>query len=113
MNKVIASAVIILGSLFQPSGLRAEPLSDSAPLDRGFRQMYNLQFSDAHRPFADYSRAHPEDPMGAVSDAAAYLFSEFDRLKILQSEFWVEDQPFLDFHKPPADPLVKKQFEDA
>jgi hypothetical protein len=100
-----------MGLLFQIALLKAEPLVDSAPLDRGFRQMYNLQFADAHRTFGGYSTAHPDDPMGPVSNAAAYLFSEFDRLNILQSDFWVNDQPFLDLHKPPADPEIKKQFE--
>ena len=90
-----------------------EPLLEGPLLDRGYRQMYNLQFTEAHRTFAEYQQQHPADPMGAVSDAAAYLFSEFDRLHILESEFWVEDQPFLDIHKPPADPKVKQQFESA
>jgi hypothetical protein len=97
--------------LFQVCALRAEPLVDSMPLDRGYRQMYNLQFAEAHRTFSEYLAVHPEDPMGSVSNAAAYLFSEFDRLKILHSEFWVEDQAFLDLHKPAADPAIKKQFE--
>jgi hypothetical protein len=101
----------LLVCLLQACPLMAEPLLDTAPLDRGFRQMYNLEFAKAHRTFGDYARVHPDDPMGSVSNAAAWLFSEFDRLKILQSEFWVGDQPFLDFHKPPADPAVKKQFE--
>jgi hypothetical protein len=91
----------------------AEPLNDAMPLDRGFRQMYNLRFSEAHRTFAEYARQHPEDPMAAVGDSAAYLFSELDRLRILQSEFWVEDAPFMDFHKPAADANVKRQFEEA
>jgi hypothetical protein len=112
IGKGIISA-ILLASFVQSTALSAEPLSDSAPLDRGYRQMYNLQFSDAHRTFEGYAAAHPDDPMAPVSDAAAYLFSEFDRLKILQSEFWIEDQPFLDFHKPPADPAIKKRFETA
>jgi hypothetical protein len=81
-------------------------------LDEGYRQMYNLQFSDAHRTFAQYGHENPADPLGPVSDAAAYLFSEFDRLRILQSEFWTADSSFLDFHKPDADPKVRKQFEE-
>lgn len=105
--------VLLLASFFQLTVLSAEPLNNAAPLDRGFRQMYNLQFPEAHHTFAEYAKTRPDDPMAAVGDAAAYLFSEFDRLKILQSEFWVEDQPFLDFHKPPADPQVRKQFETA
>ena len=49
--------------------------------------------------FQEWERLHPEDPMGPVSDAAAYLFSEFDRLHILQSEFFVHDQHFITDHK--------------
>ncbi len=82
-------------------------------MDQGFRQLYNLQFAEAHQTFARYISQHPSDPMGPVSDAAAYLFSEFDRLRILQSEFWVHDEPLMDFHKPDADPAVKRQFEAA
>src|SRR5947209_3334572 len=101
MNKT--KPMVVMGLLFQACALQAVPLVDSEPLDHGFRQMYNLQFADAHQTFEGYSKAHPEDPLGHVANAAAYLFSEFDRLKILQSEFWVEDQPFLDMRKPAAD----------
>jgi hypothetical protein len=88
----------------------------SAPpvaLDQGYRQMYNLQFADAHETFRQYRLAHPDDPMGPVSDAAAYLFSEFDRLHILQSEFFTHDQHFITDHKLTPDPELKKKFEAA
>ena len=96
------------------SAFALEPtLPESTLLDKGYRQMYNLQFNEAHQTFAAYSRQNAADPMGAVSDAAAYLFSEFDRLHILKSEFWIEDQSLFDFHKLPADPAVKKRFDAA
>ena len=82
-------------------------------MDLGFRQLYNLQFDEAHQTFTDFMRQNPTDPMGPVSDAAAFLFSEFDRLRILQSEFWVHDEPLMDFRKPDADPAVKRKFEAA
>src|SRR5690349_16587882 len=72
----------------------AGPLLLDAGLDAGYRQMYNLQFDQAHRTFAEWERLHPQDPMGPVSDAAAYLFTEFDRLHILQSEFFVNEEHF-------------------
>jgi hypothetical protein len=53
-------------------------------IDAGYRQMYNLQFAEAHQSFEQWQRQHPTDPLGYVSDAAAYLFTEFDRLHILQ-----------------------------
>lgn len=93
--------------------LSAAPLESGLPLDTGYRQMYNLRFAEAHRTFGDYAKENPADPMGPVSDAAAYLFSEFDRLRILQSEFWIHDESLLDFHKPPADEGVKRLFEAA
>lgn len=73
--------------------------------------MYNLDFDAAHRSFHDWERQHPEDPLGPVSDAAAYLFAEFDRLKILQSQFFVEDSAFRAMKKPQADPAAKRGFE--
>lgn len=97
---------LLAAVLVTTAGLNAAPL-----LDVGFRQMYNLRFADAHQTFAEYARQSPADPMGPVADAAAYLFSEFDRLNILQSEFLTSDDSFLDFHKPDADPQVKIQFE--
>lgn len=100
--------VLALFILLGGSTIWAEPL-----LDAGFRQMYNLQFADAHKTFAEYEHHNPTDPIGPIGDAAAYLFSEFDRLKILQAEFWTEDNNFLDFHKPDADPAIRNQFEAA
>ena len=50
-----------------------------SPIEQGFRQMYNLEFNEAHRTFGDWKQKNPADPLGYVSDAAAYLFAEFDR----------------------------------
>jgi len=50
--------------------------------------MYNLDFDGAHQTFAAWERSHPDDPLGPVSNAAAYLFAEFDRLHILESELF-------------------------
>lgn len=82
-------------------------------LDLGYRQMYNLEFEAAHRTFADWEKTHPEDPLAPASDAAAYLFSEFDRLHILQTEFFVNDDHFRTDRKLTPDPVVKQKFETA
>jgi len=80
-------------------------------LDQGYRELYDLQFDEAHRSFRESSRLHPEDPMGPVSDAAAYLFSEFERLHILQSEFFLHDDGFRTARKLKPDPDIKRSFE--
>ena len=88
-------------------------LSQGTLLDAGFRQMYNLQFDAAHQSFREWERQHPDDPMGPVSDAAAYLFSEFERLHVLEVEFFIDNSNFLTRHKLSADPAVKQGFDAA
>jgi tetratricopeptide (TPR) repeat protein len=82
-------------------------------LEQGYRHMYNLEFARAHHSFAEWQGLHPDDPLGPASDAAAYLFSEFDRMHILQSEFFTHDQHFITDHKLAPDPVVKRKFEAA
>ncbi len=89
------------------------PAAPSTLLDAGFAQMYDLQFDEAHRSFHQWSEQHPEDPMGPVCDAAAYLFFELDRLHILQSEFFLHDDEFLNRPKPSPDPKLKRSFDEA
>jgi hypothetical protein len=72
--------------------------------------MYNLQFADAHRTIREHRSLHPDGPLGPASQAAAYLFSEFDRLRILQSEFFVHDRRLTDGRKPAPDPAVRRDF---
>lgn len=91
-------------------GAQAQELSSSG-LDAGYRHMYNLQFEQAHHAFAEWQTAHPEDPMGPVSDAAAYLFSEFDRLQILEMQFFVNDNNFDNRHQLGADATTRQKFE--
>jgi len=81
-------------------------------LNRGFQQMYNLDFEAAHATFGAYQQAYPEDPMGPVSNAAAYLFSEFDRLHILESDLFIDDHKFDNRSKLTPDPAVKIKFEN-
>ena len=73
--------------------------------------MYNLEFDSAHQLFHAWEQEHPQDAMGPVSDAAAYLFSEFDRLHILQSQFFVDDHSSLRRKKVMPDLPTKQSFE--
>jgi hypothetical protein len=92
-------------------GAAAFPASADTALEKGYRQMYNLQFERAHQTFQEWRHLHPDDPMAPASDGAAYLFEEFDRLHILQSEFFTHDQHFITDHKLQPDPAVKRRFD--
>jgi hypothetical protein len=82
------------------------------PLEEGFRNLYNLSFAAGHNQFETWETTHPDDPTGPVYDAAAYLFSEFHRLNVLQSEFFTNDETF-ESRKLKPDPEVKRKFEAA
>jgi hypothetical protein len=88
-------------------------LPATLPLDRGYRQMYNLEFASAHQTFQAYEQAHPDDPLGSTSDAAAYLFDEFDRLGVLQTELFVDNEKFTGRKKPAPDPANRENFSRA
>ncbi len=88
-------------------------LGSTAPLDRGFREMYNLQFDEAHATFQEYIKSQPRDPFGDTAEAAADLFDEFNRLDVLQSELFVDDQKFKGRAKPSPDPVLRNKFDAA
>jgi hypothetical protein len=104
--------VLILGLAFS---MRAQNQQLVHPplLDAGFHDMYNLQFPEAHAIFAKFMTEHPEDPMGPVSDAAAYLFSEFHRTGVLDVDLFTNDTSYLHHRKDHPDLAIKKSFDSA
>lgn len=84
-----------------------------SPLDRGFRGLYNLDFSGAQKDFLAWEAQHPEDPVGPVSEAAGLLFSEFNRLGVLEAQFYEDDNAFAARSKMKPDPAIKAQFQNA
>jgi hypothetical protein len=83
------------------------------PLDQGFTGLYKLDFAGAQKDFTAWQTQHPDDPMGPVSEAAGLLFSEFNRLGVLEAQFFENDDAFVDRPKLTADPEVHKKFQSA
>jgi hypothetical protein len=77
----------------------------------GYQQMYNLDFVAADATFHLYQQRHPDDPLGYVSDAAADLFSEFDRLHVLELDLFADDRKFEQHGKLAPDPALKADFD--
>jgi hypothetical protein len=80
-------------------------------IEHGYTEMYNLNFDEAHKTFTQWEREHPADPLGPVSNAAAYLFAEFERLNILHSEFFVDTGLFHRSPKVTPDPEARQAFD--
>ena len=82
-------------------------------LERGFQLLYNLDFSQAQEQFSAYQEQHPDDPMGAVSEASGLLFSELNRLGILSSHFFDRDAGFGSKPALKPDPSIRQRFDSA
>jgi hypothetical protein len=85
----------------------------ASALDHGFAGLYNLDFTGAQRDFATWQAQHPDDPVGPVSEAAGFLFSEFNRLGVLEAQFFENDSDFEARSRVSADPVVKQRFQAA
>lgn len=107
---LMRAPLVLFATLLAQDCLKA---GEPSLLDEGYRQMYNLQFQAAHRSFQEWERSHPTEPLGPVSDAAAYLFSEFDRLRVLESEFFVGKDSFESRRKLTLDVGARGSFEQA
>lgn len=100
--------IALTATFFQSAGACAAP---EPALEAGFRQMYNLDFTGAHHIFQAWQQTHPQDPLGFASDAAAYLFAEFDRLHVLETDLFINNQKFQSRQKLSPDPAVRAAFE--
>jgi hypothetical protein len=82
-------------------------------LDRGFAGLYNMDFAGAQKDFGAWEADHPDDPVGPVSSAAGFLFSEFNRLGVLEGQFYATDETFAARSKLSPDPAVRGDFQAA
>jgi hypothetical protein len=82
-------------------------------LEHGFHLLYNLDFENAHQVFLSWQHQHPDDPLGPACDAAGSLFSEFNRLGVLEGQFYSDDHAFDNRKKLDPDPAVHDRFNAA
>jgi hypothetical protein len=75
-------------------------------------QMYDLKFDEAHRALERWQKVHPDDSLGPASDAAAYLFSELNRLGSLEAELFVDDNRFKNRKTLDPDARAKALFSE-
>jgi hypothetical protein len=102
---ILASVLLVCGSAL------ADPLTHNG-LDQGYFDMYNLDFAGAHQVFGQWMQQHPQDELGPASDASAFLFSEFDRLGVLDVELFASDDSFTGRGKLQANEDVRRHFEE-
>jgi hypothetical protein len=113
--KRIVGIVVLAGSISCLSTYAASAdIPTAAPsLDRGFHLLYNLDFTGAQQEFASWQQAHTDDPLGPACEAAGLLFSEFNRLGVLEAEFYKDDHAFEMRKKFTPDAALRTRFDDA
>ena len=108
MRLMVRTLLFAILLFLPPLGLVA---GDGPPsLDDGFHLMYNLDFRNAEREFSRWEQEHPGNALGLVSEAANLLFSEFERLGILDAQFLLDDALFTSRAKPSPDPGLRTHF---
>src|SRR6476469_6204275 len=104
---------IILFASFCLPGWAADVSVPNSPFDQGFRLMYDLEFDRSHQFFSTWQREHPDDPVSPAADAAGLLFSEFQRLGVLEAQFYENDKAFNARKKLAPDPALRDRFNLA
>jgi hypothetical protein len=83
-------------TLFFVLALPAFAALENPVFDDAFQHLYSFDFPGAQSIMGRYIAGEPEDPMGYTINAATYLYSEFDRMGILESEFFESDKKISD-----------------
>ena len=115
MEMQVRKALVLVGFLICWVGgaLAAEPPASGVSLDSGFRFLYDLDFDGAHQAFAAWQQQYPDNPLGPACEAAALLFSEFNRLGVLESQFYQDDKAFQERREFTPDPALRTRFNAA
>lgn len=77
------------------------------PADVAFQRLYNADFAGAHRVLDDALRQDSSNPLFHSVRAAAYHFSEMDRLRILETDFFMDDDNISSKKKLSPDPNIR------
>lgn len=81
-------------------------------IERAFDRLYNFDFPGVWRTLDELERREPGYPLTYSVRAAARLFSELDRMKILETEFFSKDDNVTEI-KLKADPAVRQALFEA
>ncbi|MEO8597536.1 MAG: hypothetical protein ABI759_29730 [Candidatus Solibacter sp.] len=101
----------LLAGLVWLSALRA---AEPNGIDLALQRMYNQDYPAAHDYLDKYIATRPQDPVPYAFRASAYLFHELDRMGILESEFFVDDDKIAEKKKKlEPDRAIREKFVRA
>jgi len=92
------------------SAAQVEKIDNETALKRAYARLYNFDFKGAQEILDRQRHVDPQAPLLVATKAAAYLFSELDRLRILELDFFTDDDKVVDRRKLIPDPAVRQKF---
>jgi hypothetical protein len=106
---LLVLVLLLLGAVL---GLAAQTpgAEHRTPVEAAFLRLYNFDFPGAHALLDREIQRSPQDPLPLNVRAAAYLFAELHRLKILEVDFFSDDDRVVDRRKLKPDPAVRDRF---
>ena len=100
--------IALAGTLAQAAQI--EKVDTDAALKRAYARLYNFDFNGAQEILDHQRQLDPQQPVITATKAAAYLFSELDRLRILELDFFTDDDKVVDRRKLVPDPNIRTKF---
>jgi hypothetical protein len=85
----------------------------SAPMNRAFNRLYNFDFAGSRAIIDAHLQSNPEDSLAYALRGAVCLFTEFHRLKILEMDFFSNDDKITDKKRLKPDPAARSQIFEA
>jgi hypothetical protein len=103
--------ILLLSFALLPAlAAQAETSTTEPALQHAYARLYNFDFKGAHEILDRQRQADPASPLVPAVQAAAYLFGELDRLRILELDFFMDDDKVVDRKKLVPDPVVRQKF---
>ncbi len=90
----------------------ADPDSPTA-IDQAFAHFYNYDFAGAQAILDEHIQEHPADPLAYSVRAVGLLFAEFERQKILEMEFFADDEKITNKRRVVSDPKIRARIFEA
>jgi hypothetical protein len=111
--RLIALLIVVLSSCAAAQALAGPTVNTEAALHAAYARLYDFDFKGAHEILDRQHQLDPPAPLVLAIKAAAYLFSELDRLKILELDFFTDDDKVVDRRKLIPDPVIRQKFFDT
>ena len=113
---VLRLIVLLIVALSAGGAAQPRPgpsVNTEAALQAAFVRLYDFDFKGAHEILDRQHQLDPQAPLVLAVKCAAYLFAELDRLKILELDFFTDDDKVVDRRKLIPDPVIRQKFFDT